>query len=158
MVFNSAKNRYDNNEEIETNRNKNNESTNEDFKSINASNSTEAGDSSRRNSQKRERNEVSKISKMNQGFLGGINKPDEKKIFLNNDCDNLLTLQIKYALNKVSNNYSANENLYLKSPVFNYYCGNYSVINNEKSHENYLNEYLSKYSFSSYILNRKKII
>lgn len=91
--------------------------------------------------------------------MGGINKPDEKKIFLNNDCDNLLTLQIKYALNKVSNNYSANENLYLKSPVFNYYCGYYSDINNEKPYESNLNEYLSKCSFNSSILNTdKKII
>lgn len=45
------------------------------------------------------------------GFLGENKKPDEKKIFKNEDANDLLTLQIKYALNKINAQYVNKSNL-----------------------------------------------
>ncbi len=68
------------------------------------------------------------------GFLGENKKPDEKKIFKNEDANDLLTLQIKYALNKINAQYVNKSNL-IKLPFCDYYC-NYHLNNNNLNNNN----------------------
>ncbi len=44
------------------------------------------------------------------GFLGENKKPDEKNIFKNGDSNDLLTLQMKYAINKINSQYINKKN------------------------------------------------
>ena len=97
----------------------------------------------------------------NEGFLGEKNKPNEKKIYKNQENDNLLSLQIKYALSKMREQYSVNKPIFNKTSNLNnfceYYLGNsnhsneiiYDIDNNEKKH--------NKYSFiNNYNMNPMK--
>ena len=65
-----------------------------------------------------------------EGFLEGNKKPDETKIYKNNENDNLLTLQIKYALNRMREQYKANKSSFHKTQYFNNYCEYYLGIGN----------------------------
>ena len=59
------------------------------------------------------------------------NKPNKKQIYKNDDHDDLLTLQIKYALSKMSAQYSVNNLNINKSLSSNFACDYYlSNINN----------------------------
>lgn len=60
-----------------------------------------------------------------EGFLEGNKKPDETKMYKNNENDNLLTLQIKYALNGMREQYKANKASFHKTQYFNNYCEYY---------------------------------
>jgi hypothetical protein len=64
-------------------------------------------------------------------FLGENNrKPDLKNIYNNDDPNDLLTLQIKYAINKISSQYyDKNNTAMFPSPLCDYFC-NYHLINN----------------------------
>ena len=62
------------------------------------------------------------------GFLGENKKPDEKNIFKNGDSNDLLTLQMKYAINKINSQYVNKKNSII-SPLCDYYC-NYHIYNN----------------------------
>lgn len=136
LVFNSAKNRYED-EEMEIKENKNSELANEDPKSF-ANNSKEIGDFSGSISKSEEEIGVSNDSR---SFLGGKNKPDEKKFLLNNDFYNPLTLQIKNALSKVSNYYFNNETLLSKFSIFNYHLGNLINSDNKSLYNNNQKEF-----------------
>ena len=72
------------------------------------------------------------------GFLGENNKPNEKKIYYNNENDDLFCLQIKYTLSKISQQYANNNNNDLiNSPMCDYYC-NY-LLNTNKNNNNNIN-------------------
>ena len=71
------------------------------------------------------------------GFLGENNKPDEKKIYYNNENDDLFCLQIKYTLSKISQQYANNNNDLINSPMCDYYC-NY-FLNTNKNNNNNIN-------------------
>ena len=87
------------------------------------------------------------FKKCTEGFLGGKNIPDEKKIYNHQDNDVLLSLQIKYALNKMGYQYSINKKTSDNSLYFNkfceYYLGNYyndtSPIKNNEIQNNFNN-------------------
>ena len=115
-MFNSAKNCYDNDDEIIINLSKKNEIITY-YKLDNKSNSSENGDSTDSNSKHTYEKNVNK----NEYFLENM-KPEVRKIYENNEKDNLLSLQIKYGLNQIYN-YCANKNVNFTSlPVLNYYC------------------------------------
>ena len=59
--------------------------------------------------------------------MEGSRKPDEKKIYKNqnNEGDNLLTLQIKYALNRMREQYKDNKSSSYKAQYFNNFCEYY---------------------------------
>ena len=46
-------------------------------------------------------------------------------MYKNNESDNLLTLQIKYALNRMKEQYKANKSYSYKTQYFNNYCEYY---------------------------------
>ena len=97
------------------------------------------------------------------GFLGDNKKTDEKKIFKNDDPNDLLTLQIKYAINNINAQY-VNKTNEIMSPLCDYYCNchlnnnnnknlndsnNNAINNNEKKNKNnnrYNNIYYNKFS------------
>lgn len=119
LVFNSAKNRYDDDETNE----KINSFSNEDASSINRSDSSETGVSTIRNSggsggidENKGENKVYR----HKSFLGDFKKPKIHQIYEDNDSNDLLSEQIKYALKNMSIKYS-NNNI-SKSASFNYYC------------------------------------
>ena len=73
------------------------------------------------------------------GFLGENNKPNEKKIYYNNENDDLFCLQIKYILSKISQQYANNNNNDLiNSPMCDYYC-NYLLNTNKNNNNNNIN-------------------
>ena len=92
-------------------------------------------------------------------FLGKNKKPNIKKIYQNNNSqDDLLSLKIKYNLNKIKLEYMENNFDLNKSPFYDYYCnynyntGNKNILNNinicnlinniEKRNKNYrINNY-----------------
>lgn len=61
----------------------------------------------------------------NKGFLGANKYPNLKNIY-ENEKNDLLTMQIKTALKKMSNELFTNKNSSLlnKSTMLNYYCSN----------------------------------
>lgn len=144
LVFNSAKNKYDFDEEIKDNlflikKNSGKININEETNSINGSdsfdNSLSTAIISRDSNGSNKSNNMKNCFKDNdEGFLEGGNKPDEKQIYKNNKGDNLLTLQIKYALNRMREQYKANKSSFYKTQYFNNYCeyylGNGSNTNN----------------------------
>ena len=100
------------------------------------------------------------------GFLGENKKPDENKIFKNDDPNDLLTLQIKYAINTINAQY-VNKTDSIKSPFCDYYCNfhlnnninNYNlndINNNEKKNKNnnkydiYYNKFSKCNNFKNY--------
>ena len=115
LVFNSAKNKYDNDDEFKDNNvmNKNNNSKlNVNEENNNSSNGNDSfdnsvstaiisRDSNGSNNSNNLGNIINCFKGENNGFLGAKNKPDIKKIYKNEDPDDLLTLQIKYALSKM---------------------------------------------------------
>jgi hypothetical protein len=73
--------------------------------------------------------------------LGENKKPDEKKIYKNEDNDDLLTLQIKYALGNIGEKYFDNNLNLISSPICDYYLNgikvNRKIINKiEKKNKN----------------------
>ncbi len=91
-----------------------------------------------------------------KGFLGGKNIPDIKKINKHQNDDNSLTLEIKYALTKMREQYSINRDSLNNSIYFNnfcdYYLGNVNndtnfIENNDKQDNiNSFNNHCNKYS------------
>ena len=69
------------------------------------------------------------------GFLGENNKPNEKKIYYNNEQNDLLSLQINYTLNQISQQYANKNNDLIKSPLSDYYCNYY--LNNDNNNNIY---------------------
>ena len=136
-MFNSAKNKYDYDEDIKDNlcvsKNISKSTNNEENNSFNGNDSI--GDSTSTAIISRDSNESNKSNNINnakncfkkctEGFLGGKNIPDEKKIYNHQDNDDLLTLQIKYALHKMSLQYSINKNTSDNSLHFNNFCEYY---------------------------------
>ena len=72
------------------------------------------------------------------GFLGENNKPNEKKIYYNNENDDLFCLQIKYTLSKISQQYANNNNDLINSPICDYYY-NYLLNTNKNNNNNNIN-------------------
>lgn len=69
-------------------------------------------------------------------------KPDESKIYENNDDrENLLSIQIKYGLSQIYNNYCKNNNKKNNnnSLLLNYYCCSF-LENDKKFNTNYEKE------------------
>ena len=163
LVFNSAKNKYDNDDEFKDNSvaNKNNNSKlNVNEENNNSSNGSDSfdnsistaiisRDSNGSNNSNNLNNIINCFKGENNGFLGAKNKPDVKKIYKNQDPDDLLTLQIKYALSKMSAQHSVNNSLNKSlglSNYFDYYFGNntnnnnISMNNSNVNNNNYNNE------------------
>lgn len=149
MVFNSAKNKYDNEEDV-----KDDNKTNviEEINSYNGSDSGDTGLSTARYSRdsNNSNNTQNYIKSPFISFLGENKKPDEKKIYKNGDNDDLLNLQIKYALRNISEEYSAYNSNLITSPICDYYLNginvniNKNIINNENKNKN---NRLSNYNY-----------
>ena len=75
----------------------------------------------------------------NNGFLGDNNKPNVQKIYKNDEQNDLLTLQIKYALGKMTSENSVNIFCNLNN-CSDYYLGNnntfFNNLNNNKEKKN----------------------
>lgn len=92
------------------------------------------------------------------GFLGENNKPDLKKIYENEDKNNLLNLQIMYALKGISAQYADKNYESCKSPLCDYFCNfnlntynnsnNNNIINNneKRNKTTKFNNYYNKFS------------
>ena len=93
-----------------------------------------------------------RLKNNNGGFLGEKNKPNKKHIYNNGDHDDLLTLQIKYALSKMSAQYSVNNLNNNKSLNSNFACDYYLSNVNNMSNNSSNNKDLN------FINNDKKII
>ena len=145
LVFNSAKNKYDNDEDLVENAplikaNTTKLNTHAENISYNSSDSFDTVTSTERisgvsNGSNNSDNIINHIKNRfkdkNVGFLGGKNKPNRKHIYKNDDNDDLLTLQIKYALSKMSAQYSVNNLNINKSLSSNFACDYYlGNINN----------------------------
>ena len=143
--------------------------TNEEINSLNGSDSFDnsvstamiSRDSNGSNYSKDLNNIINFFKGDNNGFLGVKNKPDLKKIYKNDDQDDLLTLQITYALSKMSAQYSVNNNPFNKSQgfssYFDYYFGNNNNNTNTNTNtieqqnnynNNRFNTYYNKFSFN----------
>ena len=120
LVLNSAKNKFEHNEEENINEINNNE----EIKSLNSSSisnqtiplsSAETGFSSKRNS-----NEFNNAYNNNYSFFGDKNKNDVNNNIINDseNCEDLQT-QIKNSLKKLSEQYAYCDN---KGSLFSYYC------------------------------------
>jgi len=120
LVLNSAKNKFEHNEEEKINE----ISNNEEIKSLNSStisnqtlplSSAETGFSSKRNS-----NEFNNAYNNNYSFFGDKNKNDVNNNIINDseNCEELQT-QIKNSLKKLSEQYAYRDN---KGSLFSYYC------------------------------------
>ena len=120
LVLNSAKNKFEHNEEEKINE----ISNNEEIKSLNSStisnqtlplSSAETGFSSKRNS-----NEFNNAYNNNYSFFGDKNKNDVNNNIINDseNCEDLQT-QIKNSLKKLSEQYAYSDN---KGSLFSYYC------------------------------------
>ena len=120
LVLNSAKNKFEHNEEEKINE----ISNNEEIKSLNSStisnqtlplSSAETGFSSKRNS-----NEFNNAYNNNYSFFGDKNKNDVNNNIINDseNCEDLQT-QIKNSLKKLSEQYAYRD---YKGSLFNYYC------------------------------------
>lgn len=143
LVFNSAKNKYDEDDEINT---KNNSSNIEDSASLKTSDSSNSSSFAFISSPLESYNcsslycnnedSKSKISNNNtSSFLGNNEKPKIENLYKDNDTNNLLTLQIKYALKNISISFSRVDPLYIQSSMFNYFCRFSVNINLEKKHD-----------------------
>ena len=136
LVFNSAKNKYDYNDDIKNNSLINKKNNNEEIISLIGSDSSETMTSTAKISRdSNNSNNVQNNAKIPvTGFLGNSKKPNIKKIYHNNNAqDNLLSLQIKYNLNKIKSEYKENNFDLIKSPFYGYYCNynyNYHADNN----------------------------
>ena len=124
MVLNSAKNRFDYDDEDKINELGSSNSQLEDRKSLDslnsynqnrASSSTETGISSIRNS-----HDSSNSMGNNYNFLGDKMKPEINYLNIDNNSNNLQLL-IKDSLKKLSEQYYLNKNENTSS-LFNYYC------------------------------------
>ena len=134
LVFNSAKNRYEDNELELTNKSKIEKFNNfSDIKYVNNNeeniNSDSSDNTNTKNSSTRKDSHDSKdfrrVKNANEGFLGENKYPKLENIY-ENEKNDILTEQIKTALKKLSNEFSVNDNSFLnKSAVLNYYCGNF---------------------------------
>jgi hypothetical protein len=123
---------------------------NEDINSYNGSDSGDTGFSTARYSKDSKDSNNSNNAQNNIkipfiGFLGENKKPDEKKIYTNGDNDDLLTLQIKYALSNISEKYfDSNLNL-IGSPICDYYLNginvNRNIVNNIEKKNNRFSNY-----------------
>ena len=136
MVFNSAKNKYDSDEDSKDAKESNSNKINitEENISFNRSDSCETATSTARKSKD---SNISNISNNNikipfLGFLGENNKPNEKNNYYINEPNDLLSLQINYSLNKISQQYANRNNDLIKSPISDYYC-NYYLNNNNNN-------------------------
>lgn len=120
LVLNSAKNKFEHNEEEKINE----ISNNEEIKSLNSStisnqtlplSSAETGFSSKRNS-----NEFNNAYNNNYSFFGDKNKNDVNNNIINDseNCEDLQT-QIKNSLKKLSEQYAYRD---YKGSLFSYYC------------------------------------
>ena len=122
---------------------------NEDINSYNGSDSADTGISTTRYSKdsNNSNNAQNNIKTPFIGFLGENKKPDEKKIYKNWDNDDLLTLQIKYALSNISEKYFDNNLNLINSPICGYYLNgmnvNRNIMNNieKKIKNNRCNKY-----------------
>ena len=135
LVFNSAKNKYDNNDDIRNNPLINKKNNNEEVISSIGSDSCETMTSTAKISRdsNNSNNMQNSIKIPVICYLGNNKKPNIKKIYQNNNNsqDDLLSLQIKYNLNKIKSEYMKNNFDLNKSPFFNYYCNyNYNTGNN----------------------------
>ena len=143
LVLNSAKNKYDYDEDDKINELGNaNSQLAEDRKSLDSLNSasqnqplstTETGVSSIRNSGD------SLIScGVSHSFLGDKVKPEINITNINNDSNDL-QLQIKDSLKKLSQQYYNNQNE--NSSLFNYYCAPFLYSNKNKKDYYFVNKY-----------------
>ena len=139
LVFNSAKNKYDCDEDaidIKDNNSINKINIIEENISFNRSDSCETATSTAIISKD---SNLSNISNNNVkipflGFLGENNKPNENQNYFNNEPNDLLSLQINYTLNKISQQYANRNNDLIKSPLSDYYCNYY--LNNDNNNNN----------------------
>ena len=120
LIFNPARNKYDNNN-ILNNPNLKNNNTNknifDDYNNYNYNLANKENININYN-----RNNLSQIERKNKfSFYNNRNdiKPNVSKI--NNIDNNSLNEQIKYSLQNIANNYSINNN-FLKSKICAYYC------------------------------------
>ena len=129
MVFNSAKNKYDNEEDVKDD---NKANVIEDINSYNGSDSGDTGLSTARYSRdsNNSNNTQNYLKTPFTDFLGENKKPDEKKIYRNGDNDDLLNLQIKYALRNISEEYSYRSNL-ITLPICDYYLSGININSNK---------------------------
>lgn len=151
MVFNSAKNKYDNEEDVKDD---NKVNVIEDINSSNGSDSGDTGLSTARYSgdsnNSNNTNTQNYLKTPFASFLGENKKPDEKKIYKNGDNDDLLNLQIKYALRNISEEYSAYSSNSITSPLCDYYLSgininiNKNITNSENKNKN---SRLSNYNY-----------
>ena len=186
LVFNSAKNKYDNDEDLVENvplikANTTKLNTHAENISYNSSDSFDTVTSTERisgvsNGSNNSDNIINHIKNRfkdnNVGFLGGKNKPNRKQIYKNDDNDDLLTLQIKYALSKMSAQYSVNNLNINKSLSSNFACDYYLsninntinnssnnkdkiVINNEKQKIGNVNNNRSKFYYNKFSIISK---
>ena len=144
MVLNSAKNRFDYDDDDKINELINlNKQSLEERKSLDSLNSsqnrpsstTETGISSIRNSKESSKS----CGNNNHYFLGEKIKPDIN-ISNTNDDNNDLQLQIKDSLKKLSEQYYMNPNEN-QSSLFNYYCTPFLYSNYNKKENNCANKY-----------------
>ena len=151
-MFNSAKNKYEYDEDIKNNsltqRNisaklTNNEETNSFNGSDSLGDSTSTAIISRDSNGSNKSNNVNNakncFKNCNEGFLGGKNIPDEKKLYNQQNNDDSLTLQIKYAMNKMRLEYLNNKINSNNSLHFNNFCEFYlgNCLNDVNSIQNY---------------------
>ena len=160
LVFNSAKNKYDNNEEIKNNLLINKINNNEEIISSIGSDSGETMISTAKISRdsNNSNNVHNNVKTTKICFLGDNKKPNIKKIYYNNNEDDLLSLQIKYNLYKIKSEYKEKNFDLTKSPFYDYYCNcNYNfngnkninnvINNNEKKNKiSKINNYYNKFS------------
>jgi len=151
LVFNSAKNKYDNDEDVVENApfvkaNTTKLNSNTENISYNSSDSFDTVTSTERisgvsngsnNSDIITNHIKNRFKDNNGGFLGSKSKPNKKQIYKNGDHDDLLTLQIKYALSKMSAEYSVN-NLNINKSInsnfaCDYYLSNFNNMTNNSS-------------------------
>ena len=153
LVFNSAKNKYDNNEDIKENILINSINNIESISFI-GSDSCETMASTPKFSRDSNNSNfiINNIKMPISGFLGENKKPNEKKIYQSENQNNLLTLQIKYVLNKISEEYYDKNLDLIKSPICDFYCNyNYKFFNNN------IDNYIFNNTINNNIINNKII-
>ena len=138
LVLNSAKNKFEHNEEEKINE----ISNNEEIKSLNSStisnqtlplSSAETGFSSKRNS-----NEFNNAYNNNYSFFGDKNKNDVNNNIINDseNCEDLQT-QIKNSLKKLSEQYAYRD---YKGSLFSYYCSPFLFKSHKRNNISFENK------------------
>lgn len=92
-------------------------------------------------------NNIKEFELNEQSFLGDNLKPQINNIYKDNSQTDLLTLQIKYALSKISTQHCKSDPTFAESPLCKYYCNtlqNQNCVNNNDNNISLNNDFMPK--------------